>query len=163
MKIEELFKVGMKRDIIPLRDDYGLQLELGGAAHPVDSKVIQLDYQSGWDANKDATMPLDNEWVDVIHAYHFLEHLDEPQHVLHECQRVLRPGVHMNIVVPYYNSQLQCSCFEHKSFFSEEVWEHLFEKNCNKYNYQWEFQVGTNIIIGVVERNLCLMTQLIKP
>lgn len=163
MKIEELFKVGMKRDIIPLRDDFGQQLELGGAAEAVDPNIVGLDFKTGWDANNNALIPYGAEWFDVIHAYHFLEHLDHPEHVLAECQRVLAPGGHMNIVVPYYNSQLQSSCFEHKSFFSEEVWEHLFEKNCNRYGYKWEFQVGTNIIIGVVERNLCLMTQLIKP
>lgn len=153
----------MKRNIIPLRDDFGAQLELGGAENPVDNNVDGLDIRKGWDANEDPTIPYKDESYDVVHAYHFLEHLDTPVHVLQECQRILRSGGHMNIVVPYYNSQLQCSCFEHKSFFSEEVWEHLFEKNCNKFGYKWEFQVGTNIIIGIVERNLCLMTQLIKP
>lgn len=163
MKIETLFKVGMKRDIIPLRDDFGKQLELGGAVQPVDNNVYGLDIRDGWDGNNDATIPYADKFFDVIHTYHFLEHLDHPENVLIECQRVLKSGGHMNIVVPYYNSQLQSSCFEHKSFFSEEVWKHLFEKNCNRYGYKWEFQVGTNIIIGVVERNLCLMTQLIKP
>lgn len=159
MTIQELFKIGMKRHINPLLPADGRQLELGPGEF--QNAEWGLDYPD-WDGNADATIPYEDETFDAIHAYHFLEHLEEPQHVLYECQRVLRRGGVMNIVVPYYKSQLAYECLEHKSFFTEETWETLFTKACNKYGYNWSFEVNVNLIIGIAERNLCLMTQLIK-
>ena len=157
MNFQDFFKLGMKRDIPLLLPNQGLQLDLGGGNNPVPDALI-IDITEGMDLNVDATLPFEDEQFDVVHAYHFLEHLDTPVHVMAEVQRILKPGGHFNIVVPYYNSQLQHSCFEHKSWFSEESWEQLFQKNCNKFGYQWKFEIGFNVICGVVEKNMCLMT-----
>lgn len=161
MNFQEFFKQGMKRDIPEIIDSYGRQLDLGGGNNPVPGAEI-IDINNGQDLNEDASLPYDDETFNVVHAYHLLEHLDTPVHVMHEVQRILAPGGHFNIVVPYYNSQLQCVCFEHKSWFCEESWEQLFQKNCNKFKYEWKFQVHFNVICGIVEKNMCLMTQLVK-
>lgn len=161
MTLQKLFHIGMKRMIGEVLPNYGRQIDLGGGYNPVPGAVA-VDIQDGQDFNMDPTLRYDSDSIDVIHAYHLLEHLDTPVHLLQECQRVLKVGGHMSIVVPYYNSQLQASCWEHKSFFSEESWEQTFCKNCNKFGYKWYFHVHLNVIMGVVEKNMCLVTQLVK-
>lgn len=158
--IQEFFRIGMKRNLPQLLPSYSnnKELELGAGDYP--NGTILLNYPE-WDGNMEKIL-FDDETFDVIHAYHFFEHLDNPQHCLYECQRILKVGGHMNIVVPYYKSQLAYECLEHKSFFTEETWNTLFNKACNKYGYEWKFEVHLNLIIGIAERNLCLMTQLQK-
>jgi hypothetical protein len=52
----------------------------------------------------------------------------------------------------------------HKTAFCEDTWSNLFSDPSYKRMgaEAWRFKIGLNIIIGIVERNLCLMTQLIK-
>lgn len=163
-KVENLFHVGMDRKLPvffrshPRKDS--IQLNLGAGNKTIDG-TIPLDYPQ-WDADRDP-IPFEDNSVDVIHAYHFLEHCKEPVKVLQECQRVLVSGGHINIVVPYYTSQMQAHDLDHKHRFCEETWCNLFDtKYYDKNRIEWEFVVGVNVIMGVVERNLCLMTQLIK-
>ena len=80
-----------------------------------------------------------------------------------EAERVLKTGGYINIVVPYYASSLQASCLDHKSSFNERTWSNTFEQ----YSYDngtddWKLKVHLNLIIGIEERNLALMTQLVK-
>lgn len=162
MTIQEMFKLGMKRDIpelIPSAES-GIILNLGAGKQIIDG-AANLDYPD-WDAEKDP-IPYMDETVDQIHAYHFLEHISDVPRMLKECQRVLVPGGHMNIVVPYYNSQLQSTDLYHKNVFCEETWCNLFNTPYyDKGRDGWRFKIGVNVIIGIVERNICLMTQLIK-
>lgn len=116
-----------------------------------------------WNADSDP-LPYDDESVGGIHAYHFLEHVKDPLKVLKECERVLYPGGVMNILVPYYTSQLQAQDLDHKSQFSENTWRVAFQ---NEYYNRpgegvWAFKIGFNMIMGLVEKDLCLVTQLIK-
>jgi len=164
MSIESIFKMGMKRDIpwpIPDWEPKDVTvLNLGCGNSRIDG-AINLDYPD-WDADR-YDLPFDNNSIAQIHAYHFLEHLQDPVRILLECQRVLIVGGHMNIVVPYYTSQMMAHDLDHKHAFCEETWRVLFNNPYyNKNKIEWKFKVHTNIIIGVVERNLCLMTQLIK-
>jgi len=146
--------------------DQGLTLNLGcgwAKGNKYIPGAIGLDLPD-WDAN---TMPIPypDASVGTIHAFHFLEHVDNVLYLLAECQRVLMVGGVMNIVVPYYSSALQAQDFTHRRAFCEDTWKTNF---ANAYYHQpgaieqWKFRVGLNIIIGIVERNLCLMTQLIK-
>ena len=162
MNIQQLFRLGMDRIIKdPLPDnDYSVILNLGAGNKHID-QAIPLDYPD-WDADTDP-IPMEDETVSMIHAYHFLEHCADPVHVLYECQRVLIPGGHINIVVPYYTSQMSAHDLDHKHVFCEETWKNTF--NCPYYNkrpIKWRLQVHLNLIIGIVERNICLMTQLQK-
>ncbi len=163
MSIESIFQLGMKRTINNPLSGVGfgdVEINLGCGNSPLDG-CLNYDYPE-WDAN---TTPIvhGNNTVDVIHAYHFLEHCKDPVKMLLDCQRVLVPGGHMNIVVPYYTSQMACHDLDHKHFFTEETWKTLFNNPYyDKNEIEWKFKIHLNIIIGVVERNLCLMTQLVK-
>jgi predicted SAM-dependent methyltransferase len=161
MNIQEMFLIGMKRNIPELVNmPKGLNLNLGAGRQEIPG-AIKLDYPD-WDADVD-DLPYDDNTVDGIHAYHFLEHCHDPIAVLYDCQRVLKPGGVMNIVVPYYKSQMQYHDLDHKHAFTEETWRNLFAcEYYDKNRIEWRFDIRVNIIIGVVERNICLMTQLVK-
>jgi len=156
----DLFNLGMLRsydDIIP--DKNGLVLNLGPGNKHIDN-TVELEYPE-WDAEVD-NIPYDSNTVNQIHAYHFLEHIKNVPFLLAECNRVLMVDGHMNIVVPYYKSQMAFQDLDHKNFFSENTWRHLFT---NKYYTKGKvdnFEVATNFIMGDSEKNLCLVTQLVK-
>lgn len=161
MKIETLFKLGMDRTIKPLLDfPDGIVLNLGAGNKLIEGSVA-LDYPE-WDADS-MPIPYQDGAVSGVHAYHFLEHCSDPVAVLIEVNRVLCKGGVCNIIVPYYKSQMAAHDFDHKKIFCEETWRVLFDNPYyNKNRIEWKFEIGTNIIIGVVERNLALMTQLVK-
>ena len=161
MTIEEFFRLGMDRSIAsPVDMIPGTVLNIG-AGNKLIPGTIPLDYPD-WDADKDP-IPYPDGSVAGIHAYHFLEHCKEPVKVLQEMQRVLVKQGIVNIIVPYYTSQMAAHDLDHKHQFCEETWRVLFRNPYyDKNQISWEFEVTTNIIIGTVERNLCLMTQLAK-
>jgi len=158
--IQDLFYVGMARILPePFECDGGLQVNLGAGTYKILLNTESLDYPE-CDFEKDK-LPYEDGSVDVLHAYHLLEHLHNPKHLLKECERVLKVGGYMNIVVPYYSSSLQASCLDHHSSFNERTWNNTF----NSYSYDngtddWKFRVHLNLIIGIEENNLCLITQL---
>jgi SAM-dependent methyltransferase len=161
MDIIELFRQGMDRPIIPpvvCHKGYSINVGAGSKGIP---GARPLDYPE-WDGDKDP-LPYMDGVVGTIYAYHFLEHLQDPVKMLLEFQRVLRPGGVVNIVVPYYSAQIAAHDLDHKHVFTEETWRILFgNPYYNKNRIEWKLTIGTNIIIGIVERNLCLMTQLIR-
>ena len=161
MNIHNLFKLGMDREIpLLLPMPAGMHLNVGCGEKKIPN-TIGLDLPER-DADSD-DIPWGDSMVTGIHAYHFLEHVKDPVKMLLEFQRVLLPGGVVNIVVPYYTSQMAAQDLDHKSVWTEETWRVLFDNPYyNKNKVEWQFTVGVNIIIGVVERNMCLMTQLIK-
>ena len=86
--------------------------------------TIGLDLPE-WNADTDP-IPYPDGSIAVIHAYHFLEHLKDPVKMLADCQRVLRPGGLMNIVVPYYTSQMMAHDLTHKHAFARTPGRLLF-------------------------------------
>jgi ubiquinone/menaquinone biosynthesis C-methylase UbiE len=115
-----------------------------------------------WDADKDP-LPVATGSVDVIYMIHFLEHVKDPVGMLRECQRALRRGGLLNVGLPFYNAQIAAQDLDHKSQWCETTWKTLFENDYYKKNHEgWAFDIGANLIIGLQERNLMLITQLIK-
>ncbi len=162
MNFNEFFKQAMDRDVAPLLPDnrHGAGLNLGAGNKKI-SYSAPLDFPD-WDADSDP-IPYEDNSVGIIYAYHFLEHCKDPVKVLQECQRVLKVGGTMNICVPYYTSQMAAHDLDHKHQFCEETWKTLFSTPYyDKNKIEWKFSIGFNLICGVVERNLCLLTQLIK-
>lgn len=160
-EIQDLFYVGMSRKINPLRKSrVGIELNIGAGKYKEIIGTINLDYPQ-FDAEKDA-IPYETGMVEVIHLYHVLEHLKNPKHLLYECQRVLRVGGHINIVVPYYNSSLYASCLDHKTMFNERTWNNTFNNYSYDDPYEWQLEEHVNFIMGVEEKNLALFTQLVK-
>jgi len=158
MKIQTMFALGMKREIPELLESYGDEIELGPGHNPVGCPA--LEYPE-WDADYMA-IPYPDESMDVIHMYHFLEHVEDPIKLLRECERVLKVGGHINIVVPHKSSALAWEDLDHKTFFNEETIPKLLITHGYDKNSSWELQVHANFIMAIVERNLSIFTQLRK-
>lgn len=160
MDFHQWFGEGMDRTLPPIFErPEGFVLNLGAGNKHI-SGTVPLDYPD-WDAEVDL-IPYGDGTVDGIIAYHFLEHVRNLFPLLSECQRVLKSGGVMQIVVPYGASDLAMQDMDHKRFFTEESWRTLFNNPYYNKNGRWEFEVGFNLIAGVVHRNLILMTQLLK-
>ena len=87
--LEELFWLGMDRNIPTLQNQSkGLALNLG-AGNKVIEDTIPLDYPN-WDADIEP-LPFVAGEVGVIHAYHFLEHIKNSVAMLQEFQLVRVP------------------------------------------------------------------------
>lgn len=161
MDFKTLFNYAMDRDageIYPF--PVGTILNLG-AGNKFIPGTVSMDYPV-WDADTDQ-IPYSDNSIDGIIAFHFLEHCTDPVWILQESQRVLKSGCLMTICVPYYSSQMQAQDLDHKHQFCEETWKVLFENSYyDKNRINWQFDIGFNLICGIKERNLCLLTQLIK-
>jgi len=122
-----------------------------------------------WDADYNR-LPFKDNTVDGIHTYFLLEYVQDPVKVIKEFQRVLKPGGLVNIAVPYYSCQLAYHDISYKNFFCETTWKYLFDNpyydraDWEHYDKEklWLFKVNFNIIIGVIERNMFMLTQLEK-
>lgn len=165
--MKDLFELGMDRPLEHIIPDVSVTtkepvLNLGpGKKHIVGA--YPLEYPD-WDAEIDE-IPFDDETVAQIHAYHFFEHLQNPRHALAECNRVLMPGGHINIVVPYYKSNMAFQDLDHKSFYTEDTWKTLLDNpyyTKNRIGVDWKLKIHFNMIMGVTERNMALVTQLVK-
>lgn len=164
--ILENFIVGMDRELREFKEievgeaDYVLNL---GAGNKDIIGAIPLDMSNGWIA---PGLEYPDGSVAGVFAYHFLEHLSKDTFLkmLKEIERVLIPGGLVNIVVPYWNSELAYQDIDHKLFFSEKTFPNLL---FNKYydgtvRRDWKFRINAQVIMGIVHRNLCLLVQLEK-
>jgi len=165
LNIQTLFALGMKRDVCQLIEpDHTLAINVGAGHQQIAPNVQNLDYPA-WDA-RSGVLPYGSGTVTSIYAFHFLEHLTGAEAIamLREFQRVLVVGGTVQIVVPHYKSAMAFHDLDHKAFFTEDTWRTLFSTPYYDKNRElpWKFDVHVNLLIGVVERNLALMTQLVK-
>ena len=164
MNLNKFFAVGMDREFgnfKPIDIVWHNTVLNFGAGNKKIEESVSLDYPD-WDADSQ-NIPWPDGSVDDIVAMHFFEHLSNPVYVLQECQRVLKVGGTLNILVPYYNSQMQAQDLDHKSQFCEETWKILFRNPYyDKNKIDWKFKINFNMIMGISERNLALVTQLEK-
>jgi len=157
--VEDLFHVAMDRVIPDLiyRNIYSKMVLNVGAGNKLIRGAVSLDLPE-WNAET-MLIPYKDETVSLIHCYHFLEHIQNLTFVLREFERILISGGVVNICVPYYLSGMAFRDQDHKRYFTEETWKTLFD---NKYydkmkeGRPWKFK------IGIEERAMCLLTQLIK-
>jgi SAM-dependent methyltransferase len=135
-----------------------------GAGNKHIGGATPLDAERGWWAHQ--AMPFNSESVDAFLAYHFMEHLTKAEiiTVLAEVQRCLKPGGVFNVVVPHFSSEAAHQDLDHKSFWTESTWKNLFK---NPYYdgtmpRSWKLREHQTLIMGLVQRNLVVVSQLVK-
>jgi hypothetical protein len=163
MNIQELFKLGMKRDIPELLTFEGPTLDIGASGKMVAPGAIPLGLPD-WEFPRDPILAVDGS-IATIHCYHFMEHLTGTDAIafLREAERVMIPGASvLNFCMPYYNSHIQAQDLTHKSFWCEETFRTLFENRWYDPAGEWKLKVHAIFIIGIVGRNLSLQGQLIR-
>ena len=104
------------------------QLDLGcGTAKKPGFIGLDLFELPGVDHVLDLTserFPFDDDSVDSVFSAHFLEHIDEPNHVFEEIGRVCRDGARIEIWTPYAWTN-EAFLYGHVHFISEEMWHHV--------------------------------------
>lgn len=174
MDFQDLFLLGMKRNLSELLEFPG-QASINVGSSPDDKWSINgcvalgrpaagFSKNSGWVFPRDR-IPYDDATVATIHCYHFLEHLsgDDAITFLREAERVMIPGKSvLNFCMPYYSSNLQAECLDHRSFWNENSFRNLFENSGYDIAGGWKLRTHFIMIAGVVERNLCVIGQLVR-
>jgi SAM-dependent methyltransferase len=164
--LETLFYLGMKANLPSVVQPLGdlPVLNLGAGKHKVlwRGEEAQNLERPSWDALRDP-IPHGDKTVGGIFALHFLEHLADPRPILRECMRVLAPGAPLTVVVPHPYGTMAYHDLDHKSTFVIDTWRNLQDSTWQNWDrHGWPFLIGLNVIIGTTERNLVLITQLIK-
>lgn len=99
-----------------------LRLELGCATAKRDPGAVGVDLLDlpGVDIVADALdvlRALEPSTVDSIYSEHFLEHVGDPEAILAQAARVLRPGGTFTAVVPHFSNPYFYSDPTHRSTF----------------------------------------------
>lgn len=173
VSLEDIWEVAMIRDTAEWKPlpRWGELVHIGpGRKHLAGYEEIEWPT---WDAEKDP-LPYDDESVSAIVSTHSLDHFtpEANYRLLCEVQRVLKIGGLFVVVVPHYLSQLAAECIEHKSRFGLRTFANIMEEKEVHSPVEtfredgaavpWRLRVGFNRILGNEERNLCLVTQIIK-
>jgi Methyltransferase domain len=161
-------RIAMVREFPRFRGDFlydhkDRYIQLGGGR-----KFIRgwdgWDYPE-WNAETDAIPEKDNSITGIV-TYHMLDHIspDGVRHVLLECARVLKDGGTLVAIVPHYMGELAHSCIDHKTQFAVDSWRNILD---NKHDPTQddngiELTLGFNMIMGLSEANLVLVTQLTR-
>jgi hypothetical protein len=165
MNFQYLFYLGMKRVLPQLKQYDGLSYNIGSS--PDDEWIVPEAIPLGlpdWKFPKNK-IPADNDSVSTIHCYHFLEHLHGLTAIsfLRECERVMIPGSSvLNFCMPYYKSNLQAECLDHKSCWNENTFRNLFNNSGYNIAGTWRLKQHFMMIAGAKEDNLCVIGQLVK-
>jgi SAM-dependent methyltransferase len=90
---------------------------------------IGLDYVEGEQVDHvlDLTKepyPFDDRSVDAVFSAHFLEHIEEPNHVFSEIGRICKDGAAIEFWTPYAFSN-EAFVYGHTHFLTEEDWLHF--------------------------------------
>jgi hypothetical protein len=140
-------------------DPYGRYAQLGHG----------LKHIEGWDhfdlpsynAEEDA-IPAAEASLDGIATYNMLDHISDPRWPLIEAGRVLVDEGWFVSIVPHYLGELSHSCFDHKSQFAVDSWRNALDNKHDPSQEPIPFDLGFNMIMGLSENNLFLVTQMIR-
>lgn len=165
LDLRRWFEFAWNRSVpAPLNPPPGPQFNLGAGFRQV-SWADSLDLEHNFDAdNGNHWLKIRSGSVAAIWAHGVFEHLEHIRETLMQCQRVLKPRGVLNIVVPHGLSDLHAEDIDHKHPIVEDTWRNIMR---NPYydagrSHQWQLQMHTQFIMGVVWRNLALFTQFVK-
>src|SRR3954453_17953447 len=87
---------------------------------------LGLDYVAGAQVDHvlDLTKeryPFEDRSVDAVYSAHFLEHIEEPNHVFEEIGRICKDGARIEFWTPYAFTN-EAFVYGHLSFLTEEPW-----------------------------------------
>jgi SAM-dependent methyltransferase len=68
--------------------------------------------------------PFDDRSVDAVFSAHFLEHIEEPNHVFSEIGRIAKDGARIEFWTPYAFTN-EAFLYGHLHFLTEEMWMHF--------------------------------------
>lgn len=169
--LQEFFLYGMDRVVPPLAPEpEGKQINLG----PGDRKMIPGTIGVGpadnlltdYEWNFPERLPFDSESIAVVHAHHFLEHFtgEDGLRILRDIERVLMPSGVAYLTMPYPGTPNHFRALDHKSNWMEETWSWILDNPyyANTGDKPWQLRVRVCVIMGIVQRNLGMLTQLVK-
>ena len=163
MEFQELFYHGLDRRLPPLLvPKEGLSVGLGESGSK-RAGHLSLGLPD-WRWPRDC-IPAENGAVAIVHAYHFMEHLtgEEAIMMLYEVQRVLMQGGIFQFCIPWAKAEIADQDLTHKSKWTESSFRMLMN---NPYyspsEGEWKLRQHFLVIAGIVERNICLLGQLVK-
>ncbi len=116
-------KFADKNNVIPaLSGRSRVVIELGCGNNKISPEAIGIDMVDlpGVDIIADAGQGLSflpDACADELHAYHFLEHLDDTGLIMAEIYRILKPGGRLIGAVPHWSNPYYFSDYTHKRFF----------------------------------------------
>jgi len=123
LEIVTILEVKDKNNTIPsLAGRPRVIIELGCGNNKISKDAIGIDMVDlpGVDIVADAGLGLGflpDECADELHAYHFLEHLDDTGLIVAEIYRILKPGGRLIGAVPHWSNPYYFSDYTHKRFF----------------------------------------------
>lgn len=123
-----------------------VKLNLGGGSSKLDGFInIDILALPGVDivADLNRGIPLKDNCVQEVVAFHILEHLSDTVHIMEELYRVCAPQAVIRIKVPYYTSIGSFKDPTHIRFFTEKTFEYFSNQNHNlpKYMIKAKFDV----------------------
>jgi len=111
--------------LIPAEPNSPLRIDLG-CGNAKREGFVGLDFVEGpqvdyiLDLTRDP-FPFDDDSVDEVFSAHFLEHIDEPNHVFSEIGRVCRDGATIVFYTPYAFTN-EAFLYGHEHGVTEELW-----------------------------------------
>lgn len=166
MQFQTLFSLGLDRELPKLlHPPQGLSFDLGASGSKVAPGAVPLGLPD-WSWPRDR-IPCADGQAGIVHAYHFMEHLtgEEAIDMLWEVQRVLRVGGIFQFCIPWAKAEIAHQDLTHKSFWTESSFKMLMRNpyyDPSARDKLWQFREHFLLLGGIVERNICLMGQLVK-
>jgi SAM-dependent methyltransferase len=147
-----------------VRVDHSLtMLDLGPGEKWIEHRnVHRLDWPE-WDGEK-GLLRYPSDSIGGIFAINILEHLRDPRPLIREFGRVLAPGCPATIWVPHARSGMYLQDLDHKTPFILDTWKNLLEDHpyYAKDHGGYRLRIGVNVLFGLKEENVGILTQLIK-
>lgn len=139
---------------------YGVDFTDAAERHCPKGKIFQADIEKNG-------MPFDNNYFDVIFSKSVIEHFYDPDILIKECKRCLKPGGLIIVMVPSWehNFRIYFEDFTHRSPFMMTSLNDILEMN-NFSEIKVEFFKQLPILwshLGFLFRPLSFLTQIFIP